>query len=71
MKTVYGYHIIKLLEKKPRESFSVMKLQIINYIKNGDHQPELVDAKIAKLRNEVKTETNKKGYSVLYELSKQ
>ncbi|MBP1617897.1 MAG: PpiC-type peptidyl-prolyl cis-trans isomerase [Bacteroidetes bacterium] len=69
IKTDYGYHIIKLLEKKPREPFTALKSQIMNYVKNGDHKKELDALKIAKLKTDIKPEVNLKAYLALLGLS--
>ncbi len=69
IRTDYGYHIIKLLEKKPREPFSALKSQITNYVKNGDHKLELDALKIAKLKTDMKAEVNSKPYLALLNLS--
>ncbi|OJU55920.1 MAG: hypothetical protein BGN96_15245, partial [Bacteroidales bacterium 45-6] len=69
MKTDFGYHIIKLLEKKPREPFSALKPQIVNYIKNGDHKLELESLKITRLETGIKAEVNSKPYLALLSLS--
>lgn len=68
-KTDYGYHIIKLLERKPRDPFETLKPQIINYLKNGDHKAELDALKIAKLKTDIKAEVNSKPYIALLSLS--
>lgn len=69
VKTDYGYHIIKLLEKKKRESFDVLKSQIISYVKNGDHKQELDALKIARLKTDFKADVNTKSYMALLSMS--
>lgn len=69
IKTDYGYHIIKLLEKKPRDSFSAMQSQLVGYLKNGDRKTELNRFRVAKLKNEIKLEVNAKSLAALHDLS--
>lgn len=69
VKTAFGYHIIKLLEKKSRDSFATMRAQLVNFAKNGDRKYELEKMKVDKLKKEYKTDLNTKTYTALESLA--
>jgi peptidyl-prolyl cis-trans isomerase SurA len=52
VKSIYGYHIIKLLDRKPLESFEDKKEEISKYLEMGDRKEFLDNAFKNKIRKE-------------------
>jgi len=52
VKTAFGYHLIKLLEKKPRPSFEEEKERIASVLKKGEWNFEFYDSFDSRLKKE-------------------
>ncbi|MEA3445986.1 MAG: peptidylprolyl isomerase [Bacteroidota bacterium] len=66
VKTTYGYHIIKLLEKKGIESFEDMKQELKSRISKDARSTQSRKVLIAKLKQEYKFSQNKKRVDNFY-----
>jgi peptidyl-prolyl cis-trans isomerase SurA len=69
IQTAFGFHIIKLNDKKPRESWEEAKGRILQQLASSDLSEEVSALKIADLAKEVKYETDKKAYESLMQLA--
>lgn len=69
LKTDFGYHIIKLLEKKSREPYNAIKNDLVNFIRNSERQSELTQIKIGSLEKQLSTQTNEKTWQALMVLA--
>lgn len=69
VKTAFGWHIIKLLEKKERDPFDLEKAKLLRSVSNLDRKYELDDMEIQRLSPDLKPQTNSKSYAALNTLA--
>lgn len=69
MTTDYGYHIIKLEGRAPRDSWSEAKPQILGQIKRSDLVDKINKDEIENLRKDLKYTLNKETYDYLQALA--
>lgn len=69
VKTDFGYHIIKLDEKKGRDTWEESKSQIISQVKNSDLAFKLNHVRVEKLEKEYGLKQNKVAFDGLKKLA--
>lgn len=65
VKTNFGYHIIKIQGKEPRDSWEQMKTQITRHINSSDWADNVNREKIKNLASKVKYQLNQPSYADL------
>jgi peptidyl-prolyl cis-trans isomerase SurA len=69
IRTSFGFHILKLLDKKDREPYAQIKPQLLNFVKNGEYKADLEKLQAANLEKEFKAERFEKGWVALSKLA--